>query len=387
MPKLTIRLVDNLPVKTTDYFCWDSDIPGFGVRIHTSGRKVYVVKYRLLTAAQTKRYTLGLHGVLKTDPARQLAREWLSRVRHGEDPTRERHPRDAPTMAQLAQRYLDEHAIPKKRPKSTQMDTVNLQRHILPLLGTKRVQDVTRQDIALIHTRMQATPGAANRVLALLGTMFTLAEQWDWRPPQSNPVRGLVRYPEHPRTRYLTGEELLRLGVVLAQADHERLILPSIITGVRLLLLTGARLGEVLTLRWKHVDWDRRQVFLPQSKTGPKWLRLSHAAITLLRSLAPVHGNPYVLPGKRTGECLHSPWKSWRVLCQRAQLADVRLHDLRHAYASLGVSLGHGLPIIGAILGHQHSNTTQRYAHAAPDPVHAAVDQIGESMAQALGLG
>ena len=386
MPRLTIRLVQQL-TGDGDLFVWDDQVPGFGVRCR-AGQKSYVLQYRVMggRGSRQRRVTLGRVGALSLDDARVLAQDYLRWVRYGHDPAASRHAiRQAPRMEDLAERYLREHADVKKKPSSAKMDHVNLRLHVLPILGMQRVETMTRADIARLHHGMRATPGAANRVLALLSKMLSLAEQWGLRDPGTNPVKGLARYRERKRERHLSLEELGRLGEVLRRAEVERTESPSVVAMVRLLLLTGARRGEVLGLRWEQIDWQGGSVRLADSKTGPKTLYLSDAARALLAGLPRLEGNPWCLSGRVHGKPLVNPQKPWKRLRAQAGLADVRLHDLRHTYAAMAARGGLSLPMIGALLGHQEAQTTQRYAHLVGNPVQAAAEQVGEAVRQALG--
>ena len=245
---------------------------------------------------------------------------------------------------------------------------------------------LTRADVARLHHGMRATPGAANRVLALLSKMCALAEQWGLREPGSNPVRGIERFRERRRERHLTPEELERLGDVLRQVELERTESPSSVALVRLLLLTGARLGEVLGLRWDRIDWQAGSVRLADSKTGPKTLYLSDAATGGAGwPLVVQADNPWVLPGRVQGRPLVNPQKPWRRIRRAAGLEDVRLHDLRHTYAAVAARGGLSLPMIGALLGHSEPQTTQRYAHLVGNPVKQAAEQVGEAIRVAMG--
>src|SRR5262245_43126553 len=276
MPRLTTRRIQQLSGQG-DVFLWDEQVPGFGVRCR-AGQKSYVLQYRVIggRGARQRRVTLGRVGAISLDDARVLAQEYLRGVRYGQDPAGARQAmRQAPLVQDLAARYLREHADVKKKPRSAHMDHVNLRLHVLPVLGTARVDTLTRADIARLHHAMRDTPGAANRVLALLSKMCALAEQWGLREAGSNPVKGLERYREHRRERHLSPAELGRLGEVLRRAEVERTESPSMLALVRLLLCTGARLGEVLTLRWNRIDWHAGRVRLADSKTGPKTLYLS----------------------------------------------------------------------------------------------------------------
>jgi integrase len=386
MPRLTARLIQQLPL-WTDVFIWDDVVPGFGVRAR-SGQKSYVLQYRVMggRGARQRRVTLGKVGALSLDDARVLAQDYLRGVRYGQDPAGDRQAmRQAPRVEDLAERYLREHADVKKKPRSAHMDRVNLRLHVLPALGTVRVAALTRADVARLHHGMRATPGAANRVLALLSKMCALAEQWGLRDPGSNPVKGIERFRERRRERHLQPAELERLGEVLRQVELERTESPSSVALVRLLLLTGARLGEVLGLRWERIDWQAGSVRLADSKTGPKTLYLSDAARVVLALLPRVVDNPWCLPGRVHGRPLVNPQKPWRRIRAAAGLDDVRLHDLRHTYASVAARGGLSLPMIGALLGHSEAQTTQRYAHLVGNPVKQAAEQVGEAIRVALG--
>jgi integrase len=271
----------------------------------------------------------------------------------------------------------------KKKPRSVAGDRRMLRDLILPKLGKRKVEDVTRSEISRLHASLQKTPYQANRVLALLSKMFSLAERWGVRPDHSNPCRHVQKFRERKRTRFLSGEELARLGAELAASEGRGLALP--VAAFRLLVLTGCRRGEILALRWSEVDLERGCLQLTDSKTGPKVVPLGAAAVALLAALPRDGGNPYVLPGEKPGTHLTDIGKAWQRLRRRAGLRDVRLHDLRHSFASVGAAAGLGLPILGAILGHQQPSTTARYAHLADDPLRAAADRISAEIAAALG--
>jgi integrase len=386
MPRLTTRFIVQF-TSTGDGFLWDDLVPGFGVRCR-AGSKSYVLQYRVLggRGSRQRRVTLGRVGSLSLDDARVLAQEYLRGVRYGHDPAGARQAmRLAPRVEDLAERYLREHADVKKKASSARMDHVNMRLHVLPVLGTVRVDTLTRADIARLHHGMRATPGAANRVLALLSKMCNLAEQWGLRDPGTNPVKGIARYRERARERHLSPTELGRLGEVLRRAEIERTESPSVVALVRLLLLTGARRGEVLGLRWDRLDWQGGSVRLADSKTGPKTLYLSDAARAVLAQLPRVEGNPWCVPGRVHGRPLANPQKPWKRLRSAAGLEDVRLHDLRHTYAAVAARGGLSLPMIGALLGHVEPQTTQRYAHLVGHPVQAAAEQVGEAVKAALG--
>ena len=250
----------------------------------------------------------------------------------------------------------------------------------------------------------------ANRVHALLSKMFELAEDWKYRPAGSNPCRGAKRFAEHKVERFLSAEELSHLGAALNAAKEGRLVVevdapitvpekrkrggqrrigprsenPYAVAAIQLLLLTGCRLGEILELRWSHVDFERRLLLLPDSKTGAKTVYLSAPALRVLSDIERAEGNPHVFLGKRRSEPLRSIRKPWENLCKAARLENLRLHDLRHSFASVGAASGLSLPMIGALLGHSQPNTTARYAHLAASPLHQAADEIGYRIIDAM---
>jgi integrase len=285
----------------------------------------------------------------------------------------------APTVAELATRFLAEHAEAKRKPRTAREYRRLFEKVILPVLGRKRVAEVTRQDIARLHHAKRATPTEANRTLALLSVLFTFAERQGERPDGSNPCRHVERFPQQRRERFLSPDELARLGDTLAAYRGS----PYHPATIKLLVFTGARLSEVLGLEWDWVSLERGEARLPDSKTGAKTIHLPPPALEVLAGLPRRAGNPYVLGARRSTTFIEKPWRSIR---EAAGLADVRLHDLRHAFASVAASAGMGLPIIGKMLGHTQAQTTQRYAHLASDPVKAAAAVADKIVAAMKGI-
>ena len=251
---------------------------------------------------------------------------------------------------------------------------------ILPALGKRKAAEVTRAEVAKLHHAQRAAPYQANRVLAVLSKMFNLAERWGLRPDGSNPCRHVEKFAERKRERMLSPAELARLGDALAAYDGS----PYVVAAVKLLVFTGARLSEVLGLRWEWIDFDRGEARLPDSKTGAKTLHLPPPALAVLAGLPRLDDNPHVIVGQKAGAALVNLEKPWRAIRAAAGLKDVRLHDLRHAFASVAASSGMGLPIIGKMLGHTQAATTARYAHLASDPVKAAAAAVAGKIAAAM---
>lgn len=382
--KLTKRAVEAPSPGDRDIILWDTDLKGFGCKITPKGRRVYFLYYRTNSGTQ-RRPAIGRHGEITAEVARDIARRWLGEVAAGGDPSQTRKAaRTAPTMAELCQRFLMEHSKFKNKSGTTYNYERIIDRFILPALGTCKVLEVTRLDIDRLHHRLRDTPYQANRVLGLLSKMMNLAERWGYRPDGSNPTRHVEKYREHRRERYLSQEELNRLARVLAAMEQKATETPEIIAAVRLLIFTGCRLSEILKLKWIWVDWERHCLELPDSKTGAKVIHLNAPALEVLRGLVRQDGHPYVIPGAKRGHHLVNLEKPWRRIRKQAGLDNVRLHDLRHTYASVAVGLGEGLPIIGKLLGHSQPATTHRYAHLAADPLKAANERVGATIAELM---
>ncbi len=386
--KITIRTVAALvPEAEKEVTLRDSALAGFEVRARPGGAKVYTVRYRVGGGrnAPMRRVTIGAHGSPWTpEGARVEARRLLALVAQGKDPAGTKaEAKAAPTVADLARRFLAEHAEAKRKTSTAKEYRRLLDHVVLPALGKKRMADITRQDVARLHHARRATPTEANRALAVISAMFNLAERWGERPDGSNPCRHVEKFSQRRRERFLSAEELGRLGDVLAGYDGS----PYYSAAIKLLVFTGARLGEVLGLQWQWIDFDRGEARLPDSKTGAKTLHLPPPALAVLAELPRIEGNPYVIVGGVAGAALVNLEKPWRAIRKAAGLEDVRLHDLRHAFASVAAASGMGLPIIGKMLGHSQAQTTQRYAHLASDPVKAAAAIVAGKIAAAMAGG
>jgi integrase len=384
--KITKRSVDALKPAAggVEAVLWDNELRGFGVRVQRGGRKSYVLQYRAGTGrgAPLRKLTIGRHGSPWTAAAaRGEAKRLLGIVESGVDPAADKIARQrAPTMAEIAERFLAEHAEAKRKASTALEYRRLLDKIILPTLGKRKVADVTRADVTKLHHANRAAPYQANRVLAVLSKIFNLAEHWGLRPDGSNPCRHVEKFSERKRERMLSPAELARLGDAIAGYKGS----PYAVAAVKLLVFTGARLGEVLGLRWEWIDFERAEARLPDSKTGAKTLHLPPPALAVLAELPRLHGNPHVIAGAKEREAMVNLEKPWRAIRQVAGLDDVRLHDLRHAFASVAASSGMGLPIIGKILGHSQPTTTARYAHLASDPVKAAAAAVADKIAAAM---
>lgn len=399
--KITKRTVDALKPTGKRFTLMDTQLKGFCVRVSAAGGKVYGYRYRVGggRSGRDRWLSIGPHGTITPDQARNIAQGWASKVATGGDPASDRDAkRIAPTVSELLDRYLSDH-VDRKNKASTAKNVRNqVSRYIRPMLGNLKVADVTRADISKFHSNLASTPYAANRVLALLSKAFGLSEVWGMRPDHTNPCTRVERFDEKPRERFLSEQEFATLGEVLAQAKagplhvHDRsrpvAINPQAITAIRLLIFTGARVSEILGLRWEWINYDAQLAELPDSKTGKKQLYFPPAALTVLRDLdCPSNGMGFVIRGG-AGDNPELPLVNikdpWAYIRNAAGLEGVRLHDLRHSFASTAVAGGMSLPMIGALLGHADVKTTARYAHLSDDPLREAAAKIGGRIFDAM---
>ena len=384
MPKLTKRTVDAIEPQATEFFIWDESIPGFGLRVMPSGRKSFVVQYR--AGRRPRRMSLGPSTVLTCDQARTRAITIIAAVKNGEDPAADRAAkRSAATVSDLAERFDKEHIAVRLKASTAKEYRGNLRRFILPALGRLAVPEITRADVAKFHHDLRHIPYQANRCLEVISKMFSLSEMWGLRPDGTNPRKHIRKYPEEKRERFLSAAELRRIGEALREMEAEGVELPSAILAARLLILTGCRLNEIMSLKWSYIDFDSPALRLPDSKTGAKVVHVGHPVIELLRAAQRIDGNPWVITGTLPGKPLSDLQPFWQRVRARAGVKDVRIHDLRHTFASAAVASGQGLPMIGKLLGHTQVQTTARYAHLAAEPIRCAADSVATSLRAALG--
>lgn len=413
--RLTKRTVDSV-IKTDDrQTMWDSDLPGFGLRVSASGSKSYIVRYRTAggRAGTFRQITIGRHGPLTPEEARTKAKKILGQVSNGTDPAGALvAERKALTIAEVARLFIDERIRGRCKPATLSLYQSLLDRQILPEYGNCRIGTITVADCARLHTKLRTTPYLANRTLALIASVFAFARARQLVDDKCNPTWGVAKYKEQHRERYLTPDELRRLGQALREAEtvgilwepnpagktkhapkpeNRRVIIDRFAAAaIRLLLFTGARLREILHLEWSQVDLPRGYLHLPDSKTGKKTIVLNSAAVEILESL-PRLGR-FVIASSSAGAIVEKPradlQRPWKLVCRRAGLINggskVRIHDLRHTHASVGAAEGLGLPIIGKLLGHNQPRTTHRYAHLDLNPLRRASDQIGSIILAAM---
>ena len=380
---LSKRTVDALSVNGKDAIFWDRDLPGFGVRVYPSGKKVFVVQTRAF--GRSKRVTLGEHGApnFSVADARKKAAEVIARIKTGQPPVPP-EPAPDPTVSDLAERYQREYVAMRCKPLTISHYRIMLRKHIVPALGERLVADVEYKDILAFHNSLHHMPTVANRAADILVKMFNLSDAWGWRPSGTNPARGVPRFRVEKHERFLTREELFRLGQALRAAPAERLASTHAAAAIRLLVLTGCRRNEILGLRWDDLNFDTSQMRLPDTKTGTRMAPLTPAVARVLSGLSRTPNNPWVFPGRKKGTRRVNLNDSWDRVRRHAELDDVRLHDLRHTFASRALALGEGLPMIGDLLGHRMVTTTARYAHLARDSVREATAKVGDDLGARL---
>ena len=376
------RTVEALKVEKDTVF-WDRELSGFGVRVYPSGSKVYVVQTRADGKA-AKRVTVGRHGVLSAEEARRRAALIVSRIKAGEDPVPEplaAKLAEGPTVAELARRWLDEHVAVRCKPKTAYTYRLIVEKHLVPALGKTPALALGHAEVTALHHALRATPVMANQAVDTLSRIYNAAEDRGQIPEAGNPCRLVVKNRERKRERFLTDEEFRRLGRVLDEAQTCKGVSVHAVAALRLLLLTGCRKGEILNLRWDEVDLAANELRLPDTKTGPRTISLSPEAAAVLAAIPRVAGNPHVIVGKIEGRAMRNLNDPWEVICGRAGLEDMRIHDCRHSFASRALALGESLPMIGRLLGHTQVETTARYAHLARDSVHETAARIADSIA------
>ena len=399
--QITKAVVDNL---RPGQIAWDRDMKGFGIRCQRR-YKIFVLKYRI--GGRQRWYSIGKHGSPWTaDKARKEAARLLGHIAAGHDPANARdEAKHDLTMSELCDLYVTEGCTIKKT-STLATDRGRIERHIKPLLGRRRVGDVRRADVERLlrdvavgktaldektgfrgRSIVKGGKGVASKTVALLGAIFTFAVERGLRP--DNPARGVKKYKDRQFERFLSSAELSRLGEALAGAEQEGAN-PFAIAAIRLLALSGCRKSEVLTLRWEpdpagagYVDFERGCLHLMESKSGSKRVLLGAPALEILAKLPRIEGSPYVFPGNSGGHFVGLQ-RIWNQIRRRAGISDVRLHDLRHSYASVGVAGGDSLYLVGKILGHRQASTSQRYAHLSDDPLRAVADRTARQIASAM---
>lgn len=419
--RLSKKAVDELQPRDKQYVCYDASLAGFGVKVYPSGRKSFVVEYRPGAGGRRvakKRLVIGKFGTMTCEQARNLARQQLAEVQLGADPSQQKSAtRKMLSFEEMGKEYLEKAAPGRLKQSTITNYEINLRRHANPHLGKIKIAEIARSDLTQMHSTIgEKSPVTANRVLETVSVVFRYAQDIGAVAEGHNPTQGIRSFKENRRERYLSEDEFVRLGEALELAENEgipwanldRQVQPkhamkvenqrtvfsgSAIDAIRMLIFTGCRLREILHLTWGEVDLERGLLFLTDSKTGARAVVLNNLAQDILnrqpRSSSFVFPSEFVATdenGNLEDRPLADLNKPWRAVRRHAGIEDVRLHDLRHSFASVGASAGMGLPIVGALLGHKQAATTERYAHLDASPLRQASDEIAAKIASSMGV-
>lgn len=414
--KITKSLVDSVRATGKDQFFWDTEIKGFGVRVTPSGIISYVFKYRLGKGreAPTFRETIGKKGALSPTEARDTAKEWAAKAVRGVSPVDKmlavrsaslaefcRHPKlkdyDPKFEHQEAGQYFSKHAGIHKKASSIKSDLSLLRSVILPALGRKRVTDIERKDILDLHAAWHEKPYRANRALSLLSKMFNIAEEMQVRPQNSNPCKGIRKYREHRRDNAPTVDDLLYIGSAMSEMLRTKQEDESAVALIQALILSGSRSGEMKDCRKEWVDLKNRRIKLPDSKTGEKTIHMAPALTQIMQEeMERFPESEFVFTNPETGVNYYTIQKLWKRVKKLAgelsakdkvNLVDnVRIHDLRHAYATIaGEAVGGNPLIVQKLLHHKNIQTTMGYLHKPTKDVQEGIDTVGNVISLALG--
>lgn len=372
--KLTKRNIDAIKPTGEDHFVWDSILPGFGIRVSPQGRKTFVLQYRF--KGRTQRVSIGRVSIVALDKAKRDAKILLGKVEAGNNPAMDaRIYRKSPTLNEVNLRFIKEHVELRLKPTTQANYKQVMKAYVLPTLGERKVSEIMHKDVVALHTELGHTPYQANRALLVLSKIFNLCEKWGLRDHGSNPCRHVEKYKEKNRNRFLDHSELERLWRTLDEELETGPTSQYAIAAYKLLILTGCRLDEIQKMQWSHIKGNR--VEFPDTKTGYKRLPFNTDAMHVIHSLPRQLGNDFVICGEKPGTHIVNLQKSWRRIREKAKLDDVRIHDLRHTFASHAVMNGTPLAIVSKLLGHSKIGTTMRYAHLADKELEKASEGIG----------
>lgn len=386
--KLTKKSVEALEGTGSRYEVRDDDLKGFTVRVGASGEKSFYLTYRAGKgrSAQLKRLHLGTFPSMTVEQGRVIARQKLAQIALGADPAQAvKESKVAPLFSSSIEQFLREHVGVKLKPSTQKQYNALTQTHLLPAFGKMKVADVAYRHVAKLHHDLHETPYLANRCAALLSKFFDWCEKNGYREKGNNPVHGLEKYHEQKRLKFMEKAELEAIGAGIATLEAQDAIDPIISAALKVMLLTGARCSEILTLKWEYINEAHDQAFLPDSKTGAKALPIPPAAWAVISSLPRI--NEYCFSGRWGKGHLINVKDTWKRICDAGGISGWRIHDLRHAFASYAANSGKSLPIIGKILGHSQTSTTSRYAHLAENPVAQAAAETAEGLARELNIG
>ena len=366
MQRLNNKFIEKINCSHEQIF-WDSAIKGFGVRVSSSGRKSFIINWRNKQGRQGRK-VIGVFGKITTEQARQLAQQFFYQISIGKEPRR--NDQHNPSFADFARMYMDEYSIKHKAVKTFENDNYMLCKHILPIFGKRKINDIKKREIEKFHTSYENNKSNANRILALISHIFTKAVEWEYI--EHHPCQGIRRNKEEKRSRYLSSEEIKRLLVVLDSYPNK-----DISNALKIILFTGSRRGEVLAATWSQFNFEKKIWTKPMQKTKQRrteYIPINEETLSVLEEIKKTRRGLFLFPSdSREGHML-SFKNSWKKICKLAYLENVRVHDLRHTYASLLINNGISLSVIGKLLGHTNASTTERYAHLNDETLRKATN-------------
>lgn len=382
MPKLTKAVIDNSVAKEKHYFVWDTEIKGFGCQILKGGKKTYAFYYHSPTTRKKGYIKIGSHGNITVDFARNKAKALSASVASGVDPREEKkekliEKKQSLLFVDFFNVFKEKHVLVEYKDKGKRNMSYATQ-HILPWFGKKKLEEITSRDIRQFLDSLSHITTTANRCFALLSVAFGKAEDWEYLPPRSNPCTGVRKYKENRKQRFLNRLELKRLEESLTQQEKEQPSSFCSVNAIRMLLYTGCREGEILSLKWDNVHHKDHYIFLDDTKVGESARPLNQKVMNVLASMKPKEGNPYVFYGKVPGRPLAEIKTAWRKVLKRAGIKNFRIHDLRHTFASFCLSQGVDLYTLSKLLGHRNITTTARYAHLELEHLKDATNKVAE---------
>ena len=384
--RLTEKRVRDLTPALSQRFVWDEEIPGFGVRIGPTGSKSYIVQYRVIGGRDStqRRYTIAKCKMLSLEGARDLARKYIMAARHGNDPFDEKDRlKVEPECCDLFERYLNEHAKQKKSEKSAKEDERYIRKYIIPQLGSIKVKSLNLTHIEKLHRSLESTPTQANRVLAVVSVALTHAERWHLREVRSNPCNVIQRYKEVSRNRYFSAREIKNIGIAIKELEKSSN--SYAVLALRLAFLLGLRIGEVRRIQWSDLNFDTQQLSL-KTKTGPRTMSVPATALEIIS--ASFNISPFIIAGLKKNKPLDYKviHRVWKKICEKADLKNARIHDIRHTTATIAAETGAGAHLIRDLIGHKTLAMANRYVGQMNEPVKDLRRVVSEQLSGRLGI-
>lgn len=372
MSRLTKSIIDNLKAENKTLLVSDKGgISGFYIEVYPSGRKTYYYFYRMKGEAIKKRIKIGVHGNITCEEARSIAKGYAGDVSRGIDPQekfikeKEQKKIDEKdlTFKNFLPIFIERHSNVYNKLTTRKVNEYQFKSHILPFFGDKKLKAIIKEDILKFKDSLKTYQTTANRCLALLSCILNKAIAWDYLPEGHNPCLRVDKYQEKKKERFLDKNELKQLTKTLDFSKELKLSCSYVLGAIQMLTYTGCRKSEILTLKWADVQLDQNCIHLKDSKNGEKIVPLNSLSKSILESMERQPGNPYVFCGRKSGKHLTDPKKTWTKIRKMLDIEDVRMHDLRHTFASMAIKSGLGLYQVSKLLGHSNIQTTMRYAH------------------------